>query len=92
MYEIEDGVRPEDIPEAPRGGKRKQRYPLSDMAIGQSFFVPIPEGRTVSQARGPIQAAVSRFYRQHPAHHFTIRYDAEQHGLRVFRLEDRDAD
>lgn len=89
MFPLQDDVRPEDIPDAPRGARPAVKYPLAEMSIGQSFFVPIPSGKTPDQARAPVQAAVSRFYKKHPNHKFTIRLDTANSGLRVFRLKDR---
>lgn len=74
LFEIEKGV---PMPADQKGKKGSSKYPLADMSIGDSFFVPNGRITTVRKAayqRGP---ALNR--------RFSVR--TVDGGVRVWRVE-----
>lgn len=45
------------IPESKRVMPGEARYPFLDMKVGDSFFVPLTKGKTVSQLRNAINSS-----------------------------------
>lgn len=83
MIEIEN-----DIPITPThsGGSRMRRkaiYPLADLEIGQSFFVPCKPGKTVAQTRNAVSGSI-RLCSLKTGARFTTR--AIEGGVRVWRV------
>ena len=56
MYTIEKGI---PIP-APAGG-RPAVYPLEGMDVGDSFFIPLPEGKKPQGTQSGVARAARRF-------------------------------
>lgn len=96
MFELEDGISPRDLkPVTTR--KDAVNYPLGEMQVGQSFVVPVAGGNAMdSKERNKhgsrVHAAIDRYRRKHPGtpRKFTVRYDVDAEGFRVFRLGDKD--
>ena len=74
-YEIERGI------EIPKAGRTWPKYPLREMAVGDSVWVPLIEKERVRSAAG----YVSRY---HGSRFKTLQMDRDgEHGLRVWRIE-----
>lgn len=76
MFTIE-----KDIPVPSTGAGRPPIYPLGDMAAGDSFFVPLPEGKVLRE----LQGSVSRAAKAHAGKKFTTR--KVEGGIRVWRVD-----
>jgi hypothetical protein len=79
MIEIEN-----DIPIPPKAGGRKALYPLVDMEIGQSFFVPCKPGKTAAQTRNNMVGSIYSYTKKTGARFATRVVDG---GIRVWRFE-----
>jgi hypothetical protein len=56
MIEIENGI---PIPDRGSvGGKTHSKYPFSSMAVGDSFFLPVKPGKTLSQTQQSISGSI----------------------------------
>jgi hypothetical protein len=67
----------------------REKMPLNEMELGDSFFVAIPEGKTQSQFRDQVRWIVNGVYnKKNGSKHFTVRNVDD--GVRVWRVEDRD--
>ena len=85
MIEIESGI---PIPVKGKGhgnsnSGRKAMYPFRDMAVGDSFFVPVMNGRTPQQTRNNIVGAISFHIKAHPGRRFVSRI--VEGGVRFWR-------
>lgn len=80
MYEIEDGI---PIPPAKYGLPRKYRF--HEMEVGQSFFVPTPQGETYSCKRQTKVFNAAFGYGRRHGMKFTTRREGD--GVRVWRVE-----
>lgn len=85
MIEIESGI---PIPARGSGGGdpksgRKAIYPFRDMAVGDSFFVPVKNGKTPQQTRNGITGAISFHTKAHPGRRFVSRI--VEGGVRFWR-------
>jgi len=82
MFEIQSGI---PLPTTKRSGST---YQFSQMAVGDSFFVPFGEEehkRVVARVRG----ACGVYHTAHPEVKFTARTVSESQGsgIRVWRIE-----
>jgi hypothetical protein len=85
MIEIESGI-PIPVRGTFRGNSnsgRKAMYPFGDMAVGDSFFVPVKNGRTPAQTRNSITGAISYHTKAHPGRRFVSRI--VEGGVRFWR-------
>lgn len=71
QYKIE-----KDVPFV--GARVHNRYPLSDMKVGDSFLVPDGTAKTTS-----VRSAVSMYKARHPGTDFMTKEESD--GLRVWR-------
>ena len=82
MFTIE-----KDIPVPSTGAGRPTIYPLGDMLVGDSFFIPLPEGKALRD----LQGSVSRAAKAHDGKRFTTRKvaseDGKPTGIRVWRTD-----
>jgi hypothetical protein len=62
-----------------------EKMPVEKMAMGDSFFVPLTDDRTVSELRRQVIAAL-QWYRKNTGRHFTVR--SVDGGVRVWRIEE----
>lgn len=74
MYTIEKGI---PIP-APAGG-RPAVYPLEGMGVGDSFFIPLPEGKKPQGAQSGVARAAKGIEGK------TFRTRTVEGGVRVWR-------
>ena len=79
MFQIETNI---PLPTGTRGAPAK--YPLADMHVGESFFVPC-EGAECKVWRGRLNGTVARFCKANPDMKFAIR--SVDGGLRVWRTK-----
>lgn len=83
MFKIENDI---PIPPKQSGGKpmgRKAIYPLADLDIGQSFFVPCRPGKTATQTRNALSGSITQCSKKTGARFTTRIIDG---GARVWRL------
>lgn len=78
-FEIERGV---PVPEM-RG--RPTKYPLTEMGVGDSFFVPLPDGITKQRLVNRLSSAAGYWRKHHDGGRFCIR--AVDGGVRIWRFE-----
>jgi hypothetical protein len=81
MYSIEQNI---PIPQMRHGGSQ---FPLSELAVGESFFVP--GGDDIVKARAKLTAAIANHYRRKKsARRFTVQTQIEDgvKGMRVWCL------
>lgn len=73
-------------PIMPSAEGRKPVYPLKQMKVGESFFIPLQGAK----ARGRVNSAACQFSIRHPGYFFTTRTVTEENipGLRVWRVEE----
>lgn len=79
---IESGVK---IPEFVDGRGRKEKYPFSELEVGDSFFVPdstFESETALKRLRSTVSSANSRFKGERK---FIVR--GEDDGARVWRVE-----
>jgi len=81
MFKIETGVA---IPPMTRGG-RETMYPFKEMAIGDSFYVPLRGSpiKTIFRLQNSILGSARR--RRYPGKQFSTR--AEGEGVRCWRIK-----
>ena len=75
--EIESGI------PIPIKGSQKTIYPFQDMAVGDSFFVPVKNGKTPAQTRNGITGVISYHTKAHPGRRFASRI--VEGGVRFWR-------
>lgn len=66
-------------------GRKNWRYPFPDMAIGDSFFVPITDDVEPLQLRSRVYQAASQFAKRTEGFKFTTA--KEPGGVRCWRIE-----
>ena len=81
----------DDVP-IPVGSDRRsaeQKYPLSQMKAGQSFFLPLQEGDDIKRMGNRISQARQGFQKRNEGIRFTQRIWEEDDtiGIRVWRVE-----
>ena len=81
-FVIEKGIA---LPAAKGGplGKGKNKYPWKEMEVGDSFYTPAPEGRTLAKYRPTISGCASLAAKR-LGMKFATRRDGD--GLRVWRV------
>lgn len=84
--EIED-----DIPVPPGSDRRsvERKYPLSDLEVGQSFFLPLEEGDDLKRMANRLSQARQGYQKRNEGVRFTQRMwekDGEV-GIRIWRVE-----
>lgn len=67
-----------------QGGRGKAKYPLADMEVGDSFFVPW--GESELKTRSTLSNAISAFHLRNKPKRFTSRKDPAGCGVRVWRI------
>ena len=84
--EIED-----DIPVPPGSDRRsvERKYPLSELKVGQSFFLPLEEGDDIKRMANRLSQARQTYQKQHEGVRLTQRMweKDEQIGIRIWRVE-----
>ena len=76
-----------DIPTPPKPRVGAQSvYPFNEMAPGDSFYVPKPEGRTITAHVSNLSALATQWAR-HNGGKFCVRRSDDQKGARVWMLE-----
>ena len=81
MYSIEQNV---PIPQMRHGGSQ---FPLSELSVGESFFVP--GGEDIVKTRAKLTAAIANHYRRRKSQRrFTVQTQTEEgvKGMRVWCL------
>ena len=81
----------DDVP-VPTGSDRRpaeKKYPLSQMKVGQSFFLPLEEGDDIKRMGNRISQARQGFQKRNDGVRFTQRIWEEDEviGIRVWRVE-----
>tara|TARA_B100000214_G_scaffold156867_1_gene112507 strand:- start:1439 stop:1723 length:285 start_codon:yes stop_codon:yes gene_type:complete len=84
--EIED-----DIPVPPGSDRRsvERKYPLAELKVGQSFFLPLEEGDDLKRMGNRLSQARQGYQKRNEGVRFTQRMwekDGEV-GIRVWRIE-----
>ena len=84
--EIED-----DIPVPPGSERRsvERKYPLSELKVGQSFFLPLEEGDDLKRMANRLSQARQTYQKKHEGVRLTQRMweKDEQIGIRIWRVE-----
>jgi hypothetical protein len=80
QYEIEHGI--------PLPLSLSEKMPIEKMAVGDSFFVPLTDDRTMEQLASHVSGVIS-WYRKETGKCFTVRRRGVQGGIRVWRLPDQ---
>ena len=84
--EIED-----DIPVPPGSDRRsvERKYPLSELKVGQSFFLPLEEGDDIKRMATRLRQASQTYQKKHEGVRLTQRMweKDEQIGIRIWRVE-----
>lgn len=80
MIEIENDI---PVPSKNAKGDRRAKYPLGELEIGQSFFVPTPFGKTSRQLQMSISGSVD-YITKKTGRRFTSR--ALESGVRIWRI------
>ena len=84
--EIED-----DIPVPPGSDRRsvERKYPLSELKVGQSFFLPLEEGDDIKRMANRLSQARQTYQKKHEGVRLTQRMweKDEQIGIRIWRVE-----
>ena len=84
--EIED-----DIPVPPGSDRRsvERKYPLSELKVGQSFFLPLEEGDDIKRMANRLSQARQTYQKKHEGVRLTQRMweKDEQIGIRILRVE-----
>ena len=84
--EIED-----DIPVPPGSDRRsvERKYPLSELKVGQSFFLPLEEGDDIKRMANRLSQARQTSQKKHEGVRLTQRMweKDEQIGIRIWRVE-----
>ena len=80
-FEIEKDI---EMPER-QGGPGDPKYPLAQMGVGDSFFVPWGEKEWM-KTRSAVSNAVSAFHLRNPDKRFSSRRTGDGLGIRVWRV------
>ena len=84
--EIED-----DIPVPPGSDRRsvERKYPLAELKVGQSFFLPLEEGDDIKRMANRLSQARQTYQKKHEGVRLTQRMweKDEQIGIRIWRVE-----
>ena len=84
--EIED-----DIPVPPGSDRRDvvRKYPLSDLKVGQSFFLPLEEGDDLKRMANRLSQARQSYQKRNEGVRFTQRMWEKDDvvGIRIWRVE-----
>ena len=84
--EIED-----DIPVPPGSDRRsvERKYPLSELKVGQSFFLPLEEGDDIKRMANRLSPASQTYQKKHEGVRLNHRMweKDEQIGIRIWRVE-----
>ena len=84
--EIED-----EIPVPPGSDRRsvERKYPLSELKVGQSFFLPLEEGDDIKRMANRLSQARQTYQKKHEGVRLTQRMweKDEQIGIRIWRVE-----
>ena len=84
--EIED-----DIPVPPGSDRRavERKYPLSDLEVGQSFFLPLEEGDDLKRMANRLSQARQGYQKRNEGVRFTQRMWEKDDvvGIRIWRVE-----
>ena len=84
--EIED-----DIPVPPGSDRRsvERKYPLSELKVGQSFFLPLEEGDDIKRMANRLSQARQTYQKKHEGVRLTQRMweKDEQICIRIWRVE-----
>jgi hypothetical protein len=80
QFEIEHGI--------PLPLSLKGKMPVEKMAVGDSFFVPLTDGRTLRQLKASVTKAIT-WYHKKTGKCFTVRSRGVDGGIRVWRIPDR---
>jgi hypothetical protein len=59
---------------------KRNSYPFHEMDVGDSFFVPMDDVKSINR----IRSAASQFWRRHGTARFTV--TTQKNGYRVFRV------
>lgn len=73
---------------SPSPSGRPIKYPVRELKVGWSFWVPL-DGRPVSRVRAQVSSALTREKRRNPSKEFTTRYLVEEgkYGIRTWRIK-----
>ena len=84
--EIED-----DIPVPPGSDRRsvERKYPLSELKLGQSFFLPLEDGDDIKRMANRLSQARQTYQKKHEGVRLTQRMweKDEQICIRIWRVE-----
>lgn len=84
--EIED-----DIPIPPGSDRRsvERKYPLAELKVGQSFFLPLEEGDDLKRMGNRLSQARQGYQKRNEGVRFTQRMweKDDEVGIRVWRIE-----
>lgn len=79
-YAIDKGV------PLPPPSYQKNRYPFAEMAIGDSFMVPVPAGEHYKKMHAAVSASATSFARRNPAFKFATRIVDDKSAIRCWRI------
>ena len=80
MYEIEKGIAAPNW----KGNGRSPIYPFAQMAVGDSFLVPVMDGQTAYKVQRAVRSCASAYGSRHGMKFRTATTDQ---GIRVWRVE-----
>ena len=84
--EIED-----DIPVPPGSDRRsvERKYPLAELKVGQSFFLPLEEGDDLKRMANRLSQARQSYQKRNEGVRFTQRMweKDDEIGIRIWRIE-----
>jgi hypothetical protein len=80
QYEIEHDI--------PMPLRLSGRMPVERMAVGDSFFVPLTDGKTMTQLAAQVAGAIG-WYHRCTGKCFTVRSRGVEGGVRVWRIPDQ---
>lgn len=87
MYQVEKNI-PMPRPYVGRPHSGEEKYPIRQMEVGDSFFVPLAEGQKTESLRGSINANINKKKLRQEGLRFATRN--MEGGLRVWRLPDEE--
>jgi hypothetical protein len=80
MFTIDKGV-----PLPPKASPRKSNYPFHDMVPGDSFAIPLPEGRLLRTLRSRTMSYAADWAKRHaPGSKFETRSENDGNALRIW--------
>jgi hypothetical protein len=73
----------------PENRGRPMKYPVRDMKVGWSFWVPLEGHQSANEVRARVSSAIGREKKREPTKDFTTRYLMEEgkRGVRVWRTK-----